>query len=68
MWAFTRELLHRSRNDIMGGSINCRDFAKVDWTNIAEVKAFYASDRLLECRRITGETARMLGELLKRNR
>ena len=64
MWSFSHELVHRFTKEIMGGSMLCRDFAGVDWTNAEEVKAFYKSDRYHECSRITGETARLLGEML----
>jgi C_GCAxxG_C_C family probable redox protein len=67
MWSFTREFLWRFEDEIVGGSILCRDIAKVDWTNMKQVKAFYKSDALIECQRITGETARLVGELLERS-
>lgn len=66
LWSFTRELLWRFENEVTGGSIYCRDIAKVDWTNMERVKKFYKSDALIECQRITGETARLVGELLDR--
>ena len=66
MWSFSRELLWRFANEITKGSIYCRDIAKVDWTNMERIKRFYKSDALIECKRITGETARLVGELLDR--
>jgi len=67
MWSFTRELLWRFEDEIVGGGILCHDIAKVDWTNMKQVKAFYKSDALIKCQRITGETARLVGELLDRS-
>ena len=66
IWSYTRELLWRFANEITKGSIYCRDIAKVDWTNMERIKRFYKSDALVECQRITGETARVVGELLDR--
>lgn len=67
LWSFTRELLWRFEDEIVGGSILCRDIAKVDWTNMKQVKDFYKSDALIECQRITGETARLVGEIVDRS-
>ncbi len=68
MWAYTRELLKRFREEIVQkhGGIMCREIAGVDWTDRAQVKSFYRGEKALECGRIVGDTARLVGELLER--
>jgi C_GCAxxG_C_C family probable redox protein len=48
------------------GGIHCRDIAGVDWKDREQAKAFYKGEKLLECRRIVGDTAYMVGEVLER--
>jgi hypothetical protein len=38
----------------------------VDWKDREQVKVFYKGDKVQECIRIVGETAKLLGELLER--
>jgi C_GCAxxG_C_C family probable redox protein len=68
MWDYTDELLTRFRDGIVKehGSILCRDIGRVDWKNHEQVKVFYKGDKVQECIRIVGETAKLLGELLER--
>jgi len=68
MWADTRELTRRFRDEIVnrGGTINCRDIAGVDWNDRDAVKAFYQGDQVKTCIRIVGETALLVGEMLER--
>jgi C_GCAxxG_C_C family probable redox protein len=66
LWFVSREFLKRFQDDIVKGSILCRDIAKVDWTSLDQVKAFYKSDKLLTCQRLTGDTARLVGEFIER--
>ncbi|MCB2228105.1 MAG: C-GCAxxG-C-C family protein [Desulfarculaceae bacterium] len=50
------------------GSTNCADIAKVAWKDKDQVKAFYGqpeSRRISECAMLTGELAKVLGELLE---
>jgi C_GCAxxG_C_C family probable redox protein len=66
LWFVSREFLKRFQEDIVKGSILCRDIAKVDWTSLDQVKAFYKSDKLLTCQRLTGDTAKLVGEFLEK--
>ena len=69
MWAYTHELLKRFREEIVKNhaSILCGEIARVDWKNREQVKSFYKGDKVLECGRIVGDTARLTGELLERS-
>jgi hypothetical protein len=49
------------------GSILCREIAKVDWTDREQVRNFYKGEKILECGRIVGEAAKLIGELLERS-
>jgi C_GCAxxG_C_C family probable redox protein len=68
MWAFTQELLKRFREEIAKnhGGILCREIAGVDWMDREQAKKFYKSEKALECGRIVGDTAQLVGELLER--
>ncbi len=68
MWAYAHEFFDRFRDEIVKdhGGISCRDIVHVDWRDREQVKSFYSGDKRLECRRIVGEAARLLGELLER--
>jgi C_GCAxxG_C_C family probable redox protein len=68
MWAFTHELLKRFREEIVQNpqGILCREIAGVDWRDREQVKNFYKGEKALECSRIVGNTARLVGELLER--
>ncbi|MBD3646657.1 MAG: C_GCAxxG_C_C family protein [Pseudomonadales bacterium] len=50
------------------GGKDCADIARVDWTDPDQVQAFYRSpdSRRVHCRKVVGETARALGELIDR--
>ena len=68
MWAFTHELLQRFREEIVQNhkGILCREIAGVDWRDREQVKNFYEGEKVLECSRIVGNTAQLVGELLER--
>ena len=68
MWAYAHELFDRFREEIVKkhGGISCREIARVDWKDRDQVKSFYSGDKVLECRRIVGEAAKLVGELLER--
>jgi C_GCAxxG_C_C family probable redox protein len=68
MWSYAHEVLERFQKEIAKnhGSILCREIARVDWKDREQVKAFYKGEKALECGRIVGETAQMVGELLER--
>ncbi len=69
MWPYSHELLKRFREEIVKNhaSILCGEIARVDWKNREQVKSFYKGDKVLECGRIVGDTARLTGELLERS-
>jgi C_GCAxxG_C_C family probable redox protein len=69
IWAFNHEMLTRFRDEIVKehGSILCREIARVDWKDRDQVRAFYKGEKALECGRIVGDTARLLGQLLERS-
>jgi len=68
MWAYTREVLERFQTEIVKnhGGILCREIARVDWKDREQARAFYKSETALECGRIVGDTAVLVGELLER--
>lgn len=49
------------------GGKECAKIARVDWTDRDQVRAFYQGpeSRRSHCRRVVGETARALGELIE---
>lgn len=49
------------------GGKECAKIARVDWTDRDQVRAFYQGpdSRRDHCRRVVGETARALGELIE---
>lgn len=68
MWFFAHEVLERFRSEIVKnhGGILCKEIARVDWKDREETKKFYKSEKVLECGRIVGDTALLVGELLER--
>jgi len=68
MWAFAREIIKRFREEIVKDykGILCRDIAGVNWTDPEEARAFYKGEKVLECRRLVGDTACLVGEILDR--
>jgi len=69
MWGYLQEMVARFRGEIAEkhGSMQCRDIARVDWKDRDQARAFYKGEKVLECSRIVGETARTLGELLEKS-
>jgi C_GCAxxG_C_C family probable redox protein len=65
MWPHIQTFIDRFERDIGRGSIYCRDIAGADSRDLEAVKAFHRSGKILDCRRLTGETARLLGEFLE---
>lgn len=68
MWSYAREIVRRFREEIVRDyeGILCRNIAGVEWTNPDEARAFYKGERVNECRRLVGDTALLLGEILER--
>ena len=44
----------------------CREIVGVDWRNLDQVKAFREGEGFWSCTRLTGDTARLVGEILER--
>ena len=64
---YSKEVVQRFRDIVKNhGGISCWDIAGVDWKDREQAKAFYKSEKIVECRRIVGDTAHMVGELLER--
>ena len=67
MWSYSQEALEGFREIVKKhGGILCREIARVDWKDRDQAKSFYKSEKVLECGRIVGETAHMVGELIER--
>jgi C_GCAxxG_C_C family probable redox protein len=68
IWNYTRELLKRFREEIVQchGGIRCQEIVGVDWRDREQASNYYKGEKVLECKRIVGETAKLIGELLER--
>ncbi len=68
IWSYTHEVLERFQKEIAKnhGSILCREIARVNWKDREQARSFYKSAKVLECGRIVGDTAVLVGELLER--
>ena len=68
MWSYAHEVLERFQKEIAKnhGSILCREIARVNWKDREQARSFYKSEKVLECGRIVGDTAVLVGELLER--
>jgi C_GCAxxG_C_C family probable redox protein len=68
MWSYAQEVLERFRKEIAKnhGSILCRDIARINWKDREQTRGFYKSEKALECGRIVGDMAVLVGELLER--
>ena len=68
MWSYAHEVLERFRKEIVKhhGSILCREITGVNWKDREQTRGFYKSEKVLECGRIVGDTALLVGELLER--
>ena len=66
MWQHARELVHRFRTEITDGRLLCREIVAVDWTDSGQLKAFREGPKWEACRRLTGHTARLVGEIIEK--
>ncbi len=68
LWSHAHEVLERFQKEIAKnhGSILCREIARVNWKDREQARSFYKSAKVLECGRIVGDTAVLVGELLER--
>jgi len=68
MWALGRKMVKKFEELTQAhGSINCRDIARVDWTDSQAAKEFYSSpeSRRGLCIQLVGDTAYALGVFLE---
>jgi C_GCAxxG_C_C family probable redox protein len=69
LWSCTLAVMTGFREEIVKkhGSIRCRDITGIDWLNRGQVTSFYIPDKIfVECTRIIGDTAKLVGEILER--
>lgn len=68
IWRYSRELVKRFREEIVQShsGIHCREIIGVDWTNREQAVNYYKGEKVKECARIVGDTAKLTGELLER--
>jgi C_GCAxxG_C_C family probable redox protein len=64
MWMYSQEFLRCFREEIGRGSILCCDIIGVDWKDKDQAKNFHGSEKYKECLRITGETAKIVGDMM----
>jgi C_GCAxxG_C_C family probable redox protein len=68
MWACNSELVTRFREEIVKNhsGIRCRDISGVDWKIREQAVNYYKGEKVKECARIVGDTAKLTGEILER--
>jgi C_GCAxxG_C_C family probable redox protein len=64
MWFYSRQFLRRFREEIGRGSLLCRDIIGVDWNDKDQAGSFHGSEKYRKCLEISGETARIVGEII----
>lgn len=66
LWSSAQELYRRFREEVVPNhpGIDCWQIAQVNWQNREEVKNFYQGEKIQECARLVGDTARLLAEIL----
>jgi len=68
MWGYTAELVKRFREEIVKNhsGIRCQEIAGVNWRDREQAANYYKGEKFVECTRIVGDTAKLIGELLER--
>lgn len=66
MWKCAHEFMKRFREEITRGSILCRDIANVNWMDQNQVKEYREGQKREDCKKLTGKTARLIGEIIER--
>ena len=68
IWPYSMELVKRFREEIVPShsGIHCRDISGVDWKIREQVVNYYKGEKVKECARIVGDTAKLTGEILER--
>jgi C_GCAxxG_C_C family probable redox protein len=67
MWKYAHEFMKRFREEITGGSILCRDIAHVNWMDQNQVKEYREGQKKKDCKKLTGKTARLVGEIIEKS-
>lgn len=65
MWRMAHVFMRRFREEVVQGSILCRDIARVDWLDPESVKEFRLGPKRVHCTKLTGHTAGILGEIME---
>jgi hypothetical protein len=58
--------MKRFKGEIADGSILCRDIVNVNWMDQNQVKEYRQGQKHQECRKLTGRTAKLVGEIIER--
>jgi C_GCAxxG_C_C family probable redox protein len=67
MWKYSSIFMKRFKEEVTDGKTLCRDIAGVDWRNQDQVRKFHEGEKFRSCQVITGNMARIIGELLERS-
>jgi C_GCAxxG_C_C family probable redox protein len=66
MWKYAHEFMKRFRGEIANGNILCRDIVGVNWMDQNQVKEYREGQKHAHCRKLTGGTAKLVGEIIER--
>jgi hypothetical protein len=58
--------MKRFRGEIANGHILCRDIVNVNWMDQNQVKDYRHGQKHKDCRKLTGRTAKLVGEIIER--
>jgi C_GCAxxG_C_C family probable redox protein len=66
MWKYSHDFMKRFREEIANGSIICRDIVNVNWMDQNQVKEYREGQKRRDCKKLTGRTAKLVGEIIER--
>ncbi len=66
MWKYAHEFMKRFKGEIAGGNILCRDIVNVNWVDQNQVKEYREGEKREYCKKLTGRTAKLLGEIIEK--
>ena len=68
MFGYAIEFFKRFREEIVKNhsGIRCREITGLDFSKPEDVQVFYKGEKSVECTRIVGDTAKLVGEFLQR--
>lgn len=68
MFGYAIEFFKRFRSEIVQNhsGIRCREITGLDFSKPEDVQTFYKGEKFVECTRIVGDTAKLVGEFLER--